>query len=252
MDLESDALLIFDKGVIYRFARNEQELYAIDVTRDFEKELSGVVTAAGGSILLAMADGSVHLLDATTLSTLAETQLIEGDAPMKAASFSGEGRMALLTHEGHVILGEASSKSLQNWDLRLDGEVSAIAFNDDGHLLIANGRRSVLAFEGDVSLASEDRRGTEDWVYTVFDLILDPLYHVLPRPSDMDNAVKYLITGEKSVVIDDSGNAFGSSDVDNLKKDRITFDIWRPIFTNAAFIGVVLMIGCIYIRFYDF
>jgi hypothetical protein len=64
--------------------------------------------------------------------------------------------------------------------------------------------------------------------------------------------VKYLVTGKKSVEVsgDPEGRSVGGSD--DLNQQRITFDLSVSLWSNLAFIAVMLGLGCVYISRRDF
>jgi hypothetical protein len=59
----------------------------------------------------------------------------------------------------------------------------------------------------------------------------------------MDNVVNYLLTGSESVSLG-VGN--------DLQVSRPRLDIWGPIWSNLAFIAVVVGLGCLYTHRKDF
>ena len=252
LDAATGDLLVHDKDTIYKYVRNDEGKYQADATRTLEDEQSGLIAATANTVLVATADGAMHLLDAATLQDKSTAQLPTGEVPLRILANPRKSQIGLLTHQGNLTIWDCQQATFSEAATDLSGRISAVSIDSDGNWMLANGRRTIFRLENSAAQPEVFRGGKEDWVYTVFDWVLDPLYSILPRPSDMDNAVRYLITGERTVVIDDSGDAMGSADTDNLKKDRVTFEVWRPIATNAIFISVVLMIGCIYIKFYDF
>jgi hypothetical protein len=199
-----------------------------------------------------MADGVVQLLDATTLKTLEQTSLSAGDVP-KSAEFSSDGNWgAVMTHGGNLLSLDGKTRKFLDWTPRENGSVSAIRFDEQGKLLLANGRRSIFVYASPESDSEKAFQGLTEWPHQAYDYVVRPLYLLLPKPSEVDNIVKYLVTGRKSVEVsgDPEGRSAGGSD--DLSQNRITFDLSVSLWSNLAFIAVMLGLGCIYIGRRDF
>ena len=63
--------------------------------------------------------------------------------------------------------------------------------------------------------------------------------------------MQWIVTGEKSVAIENDQNQNGGIR-GNLEAERVTFNVWNAIFSNLAFIAVMLGLGCLYIARSDF
>ena len=78
--------------------------------------------------------------------------------------------------------------------------------------------------------------------------VVMPLYTVFPKPGELDGVVTYLVVG-------DPVNLFEQSrmprDQVNLER-RGPIDIWQPIWSNLAFLAVMLTVTCVYISRRDF
>ena len=60
------------------------------------------------------------------------------------------------------------------------------------------------------------------------------------------------MTGRRSESIVDNGGGPFARQVANLREDRVTFDVWEPLFKNVAFVVVLLAFGCFYVSRKDF
>ena len=76
--------------------------------------------------------------------------------------------------------------------------------------------------------------------------MLDPLYTNLPKPGELNNLVSYLRTGEDEVVIAEESGPSG------LEEERIALDLWTPLWSNVAFLTVMLSFACWRISRRDF
>ncbi|MEZ6042784.1 MAG: ABC transporter permease subunit [Planctomycetaceae bacterium] len=251
LDATTGQILILDEGTVHTFVSNEEGKYDIGPTREILKDASGLIACTGNVAMAAFSDGTIHLLDSLSLETIAESKLPDDGLPLVVTSDRIGRTMALLSHDGHVVLADVEQKTLMDWKSNWNGRVSAIAFDNSGHLLTSDGRKTVMVWDGTQQLTDQTKSGHPGWTFPVFDYVVNPLHSILPRPSDMDNAVRYLITGERSAVIDANNDGPANAHQD-LRKDRIKLDVWRPIATNAVFICVVLAFGCVYLKYYDF
>jgi hypothetical protein len=67
---------------------------------------------------------------------------------------------------------------------------------------------------------------------------------VFPKPGQLDQTAAYLITDQETIPV-------GGRRQD-LAAKRAKLDIWNPIWSNAAFVGVVLLLASVYVHRKDF
>ena len=117
--------------------------------------------------------------------------------------------------------------------------------------MVVDHHRSVRIYDVAVQKSSAQLPGSVDLPCRIYDYVVAPLYAILPKPSDLDNAVQWIVTGEKSVEINNDPNQGGNARA-NLEAERVTFNVWNAILSNLAFIVVMLGLGCLYIARSDF
>ena len=89
--------------------------------------------------------------------------------------------------------------------------------------------------------------------YYAYDYVALPLYSVLPKPSELDNVLRYLVTGEKSTVIPgEQQSAINPGAPEDLNQPRVTFNLWRSFWSNLAFVVFMMCAGCMYLARKDF
>jgi hypothetical protein len=157
-----------------------------------------------------------------------------------------------MTHGGNLLSLNGEARKFLDWTPRENGSISAIRFDEQGKLLLANGRRSIFVYASPESDSEKAFQGLTEWPHQTYDYAVRPLYLLLPKPSEVDNIVQYLVTGKKSVEIsgDSDGRSGGGSG--DLNQQRVTFDLSVSLWSNLAFIAVMLGLGCIYIARRDF
>ena len=153
----------------------------------------------------------------------------------------------MLTHAGTVLIFDSKNRKFAAWTPRESGYASAIAYNEKSQLLVVDNHRSVGIYDVAAEKSLSQLRGSVDLPCKIYDYVVSPLHKILPKPSDLDNAVQWIVTGEKSVEINNDGDQRG-----NLEAERVTLDVRNAIISNVAFIVVMLGLGCFYIARSDF
>ncbi len=250
-DSSSDAVVAWNNGGVQVWMRNEEGQYVPGPQREIDRSQSAVVAAGSNRVLCGLADGRVLVLDGTTLETLFEGKLAEGDKP-KSAELSSDGRVGvLLTHAGKLLLADEAAKTVTQRSLSISGPVSAIRFDSGNQLLVAS-RRMVVTLDAATMKEVSRRQGRLEWPVQAYDYAISPIYKVLPKPGELDFAVRYLVTGEKTVAIDNDEGRNRNTVTEDLQQNRIAFDPWSSLWSNLAFIGIMLLAGCLYVGRSDF
>jgi hypothetical protein len=71
-----------------------------------------------------------------------------------------------------------------------------------------------------------------------------PTYTLFPKPGELDNTVQYVLTGKRTT---DMGMFRG-----DLAQKRENLHPWRPVRSGLAFVGVILLIACVYMERSEF
>ena len=245
------SFLALNAGEIRRINRTAEGKYVADETRDLQWKESAILAVGGNVAIIARADGKVIAVDATTFEVIAESTLPDGQKPRVAECAPDGSSAAVLTHQGTVLVFDGSSRQFSSWAPRESGYASAIAYNDKSQLMVVDHHRSVRLYDVTTQTSSAKLPGSVDLPCRIYDYVVAPLHTILPKPSDLDNAVQWIVTGEKSVEINNDPNQGGNARA-NLEAERVTFDVWNAILSNLAFIVVMLGLGCLYIARSDF
>lgn len=243
----TDASIVsWDQGRVTRLQRLSDGTYQQAGMREVAKDLAAVIAAAPSRILVAQSDAVIRILD-ENLNEVEQLPLPATEKPRRCELAQDGSRGAVLTHSGKIFLWNPGS--LQPLTTGGSTRYSSVSFSAEGKLVVAE-RRTVRVLDP-VSGQSETRQytGLQSWPYALYDYVVRPLYRVFPKPSELDYAVRYLVTGETSVRIDDGQ---GPPNQDNLEDKRIVFDPWSSLWSNLAFICVMLGCGCLYLIRSDF
>lgn len=252
IDSQTDDLLIYDQGVLLRLQRGADGRYETAQRRDLETDDNGVLSVAGTLGLLALADGRILIFDRESLATVQATHLPDGVVPRVSAASPDGTTLGVLTHEDTVLLFDGVDGERLKWTPPEDGTCTALAFGPEGQLLVSNGRQTVREYDVASGAKTNEWAAETSWVYQFHDLVIVPLWTILPRPAELDQFVPFVMSGEATIVENEAGGPPGLINRDSLEQDRRVFD-WRNVLgRNAAFVACLLLIGCLYIARRDF
>jgi ABC-type transport system involved in multi-copper enzyme maturation permease subunit len=251
-DQSSDDLLIHSENKLYRMSRQETGQYTVTATRDLESSANGVIAAGGRHCLLATADGDVLLLNRESLETEHALTLPTGVLPRVCAAAPDGATLGVLTHDDTIILFDGGTGKPIDWQPPENHSCTAIAFTPEGKLLVSDGRLAVREYDVKTRTRTTEWSEQTTWVYKLYDYAIVPAWTILPKPSELDQFVAYVMTGDKTIVDNEDDAPPGMVNRDSLQQDRTVFDAWRVIRDNAMFVIVMLALGCFYVSRCDF
>lgn len=250
---QSNAFYLYGNGnLVCLTPAGEEGQYTISKTVELDSTEPGVLAATGNICILALKDGSIRLFNAETLAEESQSQLDEGVVPrICVADPTGE-HVAVLTHAKTVSLWTAKDGQPVDWAPEENGTCRAVAFGPDGDIVVSDGRLAVHRYKGPGTDVAESWSEKTTWVYSVYDYLIYPVWSVLPKPSQLDQFVPYVMSGDKTVVVNEAAGPPGATNTQSLQQDREIFDVASVFRNNGLFILVLLGIGCIYVSRRDF
>ena len=246
-----NSFLALNAGELRRINRTADGKYAAGETKDLQWKESAILAVGGDLAIIAREDGKAIAIDATTFEMIAESMLPPGEKPRVVECAPDGSSATVLTHHGTVLVFDAKSRKFLSWTPRESGYASAIAYNETSQLLVVDNHRSVRIYNVATQTSSAQLPGSVDLPCRIYDYVVAPLYSILPKPSDLDNAVQWIVTGEKSVELNKDAGQTGNAPA-NLEAERVVFKVRNTILSNVAFIVVMLGLGCLYIARSDF
>lgn len=243
VDRSSGDLVLLDRGVLTRFDA-ENGNYQQSASRELDTKKPAVMGLGGDRVIAAFADGTVKIFDATTLGDVATLSIPEADPPRVAEVSPAGTHAAVLTHGGRLFLYGAKEGAALDPSIRGNGDVSAIAFANDGSLWTADRLKRLTQYDAKSLERNDSFEGSISRVEMIYRYALGPMAWVLPNTYGLRNAETYLFT-------DRTSEAVGGPDA-RLEAERLTYDIWGPIWQNLTFLTVVLGLTCVYIARKDF
>jgi len=240
---DGDGLVLFDGRKLLRMEQGEQQMYRMSRELDFEPPQPGIVTYAGTTLLLALESGEIRLYDPSDLKLLKAFDSVK--SPPQMAEASPDGRwFAVLHDDGRLWLYDAQRLEATTTRIVGQGNISAVAFNAQNHLLVATRFNRVTEYLPEDGRIVSQRHPAVGFFEGAYVYVIHPLHQILPRPGELNDLVSYVLTDEKS-------SAAGSS-MRDLRAKRNPIDVFGIIRNNLAFLAVVLGIGCVYVARRDF
>ena len=171
----------------------------------------------------------------------------------RVCAAAADGRwLAVLRHDESVILFDGENGQTIAWSLPENGVCAAIATDQEGNLLVSNGRLAVRKYNVSTGEMLEEWSQQTSWVYRLYDLAIYPIWSVVPKPSQLDGFVPYVMSGEDSVIVNETRTRPGMIDRDSLQQEREAFNYSKVFLDNAVFVLVMLLLGCVYVSRSDF
>ena len=250
IDPASNNLLLFGKGQLHRLETLQDGSYSRSQSRDFETDRPAVLGFSRNHAVLALADGRVIVLDARSLETVHEQQLEDGVLPRICIAAHDGSSLAVLTHAESVLLFDGESGQPLAWHPPENGTCSAVVYSPDSQLLVSDGRLAVRKYDVTDGQRLDEWAEQTTWVYQFYDYVIHPLWTILPKPSQLDEFVTYIVSGEKSVLATEAPPWMVNPD--NLQQERETFDPVPVIRNNAIFLIIMLCLGCLHVARRDY
>ena len=245
IDPASGSVAVYSRGTVLLFTKDAKGKFVQSATSKLEgDEGQGAKIAFGGSsVVIARSDGIALFLAAKDLAVRATTSLEPSSQPRFIAT-SPDGTQIGILYQNHrfwLLDSEAATSQLAR--VRGQGDISAFAFHDD-RLLVADRVNRVV----DYSTSDLKKQATYAPAMTtsqiVYYYLVTPIYTVFPKPGELDNTVHYLLTEKETTDL----GIFR----EDLEQARENLHPWRPVWSSAIFVAVMLGLACLYIERHQF
>lgn len=248
---QDESFLVLNNGEIRRINKLADGQYAAGESKNLNWNDSALLAAGGSIAIISRGDGRTFVVDAVTFETLAEAALPSGEKPRVVECAPDGSSAAVLTHNGIIRVFDTASRSFLSWVPQENGSASAMTYDEESHLLVVDRHRSVRVYDISAKESVKQLPGSVDLPCLIYDYLVAPIYAALPKPRDLDHAVEWIVTGEKSAPLNRDGNP-GIDEQASLEAERVTFQVRNSILSNLAFISVLLAAGCWYVARSDF
>jgi ABC-type transport system involved in multi-copper enzyme maturation permease subunit len=205
---------------------------------------------AGNQVVVVGREGKVTIVDAKTLAII-RTMEVDGRNVVRFVETSTDGKTCAIGFaNGNVYLYRENDRQrfqpLNSW---WQGEVWAVTFEDDQHILAAQDRGRLLRYtitppDGPQIAATSVETiidPTSNFAERFFYWGVKPLYNICPKPGDLSRTLTYLLTGKESFTF---GGSQGGVELYHGSP-------WSPLINSSIFMAVVLGISCLYFERQD-
>jgi hypothetical protein len=110
--------------------------------------------------------------------------------------------------------------------------------------LIGDASNRVVAYDDQTFTREREYRPAMTNAELAYYYAVRPLHMVSPKPRHLDNTVQFALTGKRTT---DLGLFQG-----NLTQKRDDLHPWRPVASGLVFVGLMLLISCVYLEWHEF
>ena len=252
LNLTTNQVLIYSQGTLHLLNPTKDGDYEFATSIDLESDKQAVLAASGRHCVLALGDGRICVIDCEQMKILNTATKDSATLPRVCAAAADGSWLAVLRHDESVILFDGENGQTIAWSLPENGVCAAIATDPEGNLLVSNGRLAVRKYNVSTGEMLEEWSQQTSWVYRLYDLAIYPIWSVVPKPSQLDGFVPYVMSGEDSVIVNETRTRPGMIDRDSLQQEREAFNYSKVFLDNAVFVLVMLLLGCVYVSRSDF
>jgi hypothetical protein len=242
LDPATRRIAIWDGENLSAYRIGDSGMYEPIQVREVEDVGQGLVSIRGEAIAVASEEGDLILFNTTNLEEIDTLKSSNDSSPRYLHASSDGSWTAVVYHNGKMRLADRKNDKWSQPRIAEQKNVSTVAFSDDGRLWVAGKYRRISVYDPESMKSIERYWPALNTVEKIDRYFLGPLYTVFPKPGELSNVISYLMTGEDSV----------AGDSNDLSVRRIKLNIWGTIWSNLAFLSVMLGLACLHIQRKDF
>ncbi|MGE3998947.1 MAG: ABC transporter permease subunit [Planctomycetaceae bacterium] len=252
MDPETGDLAVYSDGNLTVLSRSDEGPYVVaaeraDVADEHDRAMLAV---AGDRVLLAVQSMEITLLNRETLEDADAFRPFIDDAPLKAVG-SPDGRyVAVLSDDEHVWCYDVRERRDVSSTLPSQGDIHAVAFEAEGRLLLADRISRVRSIAPGDPAPQSAFAPPRDFAELAYHYFLMPLYTVLPKPNELNQLVADVLTGDGQDASDRTLRRPPA--LEDPQDDKDALDLWTPLWSNLAFLALILGFACWHVTRRDF
>ena len=243
---ELGAVFAWDGRVLTRFEPGADGNYQVAQSAQLASQQRQAVLAAGGStVLLAGVDGRIQVVDAKRLVVKQQWTPAGRNRPRYAVAAPGGNWLAVLFHHRRMWLYDAQRQRAAQVELPDPDDVSAVGFGGPNQLLVADRINRVSRYRLPDGRLEQRCTPPPTTMESVYRYVIQPVYAMFPKPSEMDSSITYLLTERETMDMQAGPRGDPNS-------AQIKIDPWAPVWSSLAFVAVTLAAACVYLQRQDF
>jgi hypothetical protein len=247
-DSRTGNVAIFSRGELTCLTRTGDDYGDVRTAKlEVDEDQAATLAFVDSTILVALGDGRVLNVDATTLQVRDTYQPEAGSQPRFACAAADGKWFAILFHNGRLYtldVHDPAHAALELAGVRGQGEISAATFTADNRLLVADRVNRVTKYESGSWKRSEEFAPELTPLELAYYYAVVPIYTVFPKPGELGNTIQYLLRDEETIELGLPGGG--------LETKRAKLHPWTPVRSSLIFMLVVLGLACVYIERQDF
>lgn len=201
------------------------------------------VAFAGDTILVVGGNGQVIAFDSATLKER-KAYKPENRFPIETVAASSDGRWFALHYSNKYLwlLDVENDSFLEVANVRGQGGISSVSFNQDNQLCVIDRQDRVLLYEPETMSVVNAYSASGDFLQNAFRYCIKPMYTIFPKPGEFYKVVQHL-----SAARDTKENA----NVD-LINTKVPPDPFAPLYSGLGFMVFMVGLSCLVFQYKDF
>lgn len=215
----------------YRFDRS------IEIETGAPESMSGLLAFQGNALLLALGNGQIITLDATTLEELFGYRP-EVHHAVEEVGASDDGRWFFVLYRNGKVwaLDTQSPQEMALAKFSGQGSISAICVTSAEEVLVADRGSQVTRYDLKNFQPLQTVRPQDGTVEQLYYWLIQPLYNVWPKPGEFYKVVAWIAEG------DDEAEP---NEIDLRLKPKYR-NPWAPLTSGLTFMTVMIGLSCLY------
>lgn len=195
--------------------------------------------ACNDQIAIVCPNGEVPVLvDVVKRETVGKLEQL-GRTSIKQIRVNSTGLFALLDQDGAVWIVSADGTSIEKPRLAGQDSALAISFLGENQLWVSHHVTQADRWDLKESRSTASVRPTLTVLEMVFRYLIDPFYLLNPKPAAVNQTIEYMLVKPNNKAL--------ALSTDDLNRPKEQSDPWQPIYSNTAFILVILGVSCWYL-----
>jgi len=242
---DGQSLVVYNSGSvdILKYSRNRFEV-AKSAKLAGEGTEPALVIANASYCVVARDSLPIAVLDAELKPVHSEVALPAKNNVRQLAWIPDTDEAAIITHTGNWLKLDCSTGKLTTIPSRFAGQFTTLTWESPQKVLLGLKPNRVIEYDLASKQVGREFKPKMSTLEMVYNWGVNPLYQVNPKPSALDNAMGYLLSGNETQSL--------SIVTNDMEAAQVELDVWRPIVTNLVFVGVMLFIGCVYVARKEF